>query len=98
MMKATINQTSKAWPTWREVFRSDTIPVVGPPFAGFDGQPRILVDVAALDADQRKRLAIKFARGWRLPSDRVLQKLVAKGTAPLSAEGVTVTEDAARLF
>jgi hypothetical protein len=83
---------------WHELFRVETIQVAGPLIVTPDGHQRIVVDIGALDPGQQQRLALKFARGWRLPSEKVLREFQTKGTVVLGVEGVTVTEDAARLF
>jgi hypothetical protein len=96
-MTATIAKSSPRYSTWIDIFGTDSIRVTGPPFIGPHGQPLILVDITALNTRQLQRLAIKFSRAWRLPSERVGKEIVYRGTAEISAVDVTVVEEA-RLF
>jgi hypothetical protein len=97
-MKATIRRDSPRYSTWLDIFGTDTISILDPPKVGPQGQLRILVDVGALNPNQKKRLAVKFSKAWRMPADRVMHEIEVSGSVPISAEDVDVMEEAARLF
>ena len=96
-MTATIRREAQRYSTWMQIFGGDTVTIIEPPKDTPKG-PRMLVDVTALTAEQRGRLAAKISRSLQIPSDRVMKELMESGCVPISAEDVDVRSEEARLF
>jgi hypothetical protein len=96
-MKATIARSSPRYSTWIYIFGTDTIAVTGPPQQGERGEWRIPVDVTTLNTLQFRRIVIQFSKAWRKPADFVSKELLVRRHALISAEDVTVVEEA-KLF
>lgn len=89
-MKARINRDSPRHGTWMQIFGSDTVVIIEPPKRNEQGALRILVDTQALNPESLRRVAIKYSRERRIPVDRVLEEIKARGSVPVSAEDVEV--------
>ena len=97
---ATIRKDSPRYPDWLQVFGGDTVQVTSllPHLANGPGDNPILfysVDVAALDADQRRRLVEHISRKFHVPPQEVERDIAdPEHGVPILAVDVTVAIDA----